>query len=90
MRCPECGIVILKSFKECPKCGLELTETSSNSPTSLWYLVPIFFGFLGGLIGYVGVKDDDKEMADMLLALGVIVTIIAVFVVWWAVYALFA
>jgi len=92
MMCPECGAIFFKDMDECPNCGLKVelqTHAPSNTkPTSLWYLVAIFFGILGGLIGYVAVKDEDKGMAEALLALGVIMTIVAVFAVWWATYAL--
>jgi len=44
------------------------------SPSSLWYLVPFFFGLLGGIVGYVGVKSEDKGLANNLLNLGIIMT----------------
>jgi hypothetical protein len=47
-------------------------------PTALWYLVPFFFGIIGGIVAYVGTKDDDKGMAESLLLFGIIWTIILV------------
>jgi hypothetical protein len=47
-------------------------------PSSLWYLVPFFFGIIGGIVGYVGVKDEDRGMADLLLILGIVWTIMLV------------
>ena len=46
------------------------------SPSLWWYLVPLFFGLLGGIVGYVGVKNEDKGMANNLLNLGIIMTVI--------------
>jgi hypothetical protein len=45
-------------------------------PTKLWYLVALFLGIFGGIIGYFAVKDEDKEMAKNLLLIGIIVTFI--------------
>jgi hypothetical protein len=61
--------------------GLE--EASSGKPTILWYFVPFFFGILGGLVGYVATKDDDKDMANGLLFFGVLWQIILVIFYWW-------
>jgi hypothetical protein len=54
----------------------EADESTKASPTALWYLVPFFFGLIGGIIGYVGVKDEDQGMADGLLVFGIVWTII--------------
>jgi len=47
-----------------------------TGPSILWYLVPFFFGILGGIVAYIGVKNENKEMADSLLVFGIIWTII--------------
>jgi len=41
-------------------------------------LIPLFFGILGGIVAYIGVKDDDKKMANNLLMFGVVWTIILI------------
>jgi len=60
--------------------GLE--EASSVRPTLLWYLVPFLFGILGGLVGYVGTKDEDKDMANGLLLFGAVWSIILYIFYW--------
>jgi hypothetical protein len=49
-----------------------------QKPSSLWYLVPFLFGILGGIVGYLGTKQDDPELADGLLIFGAIMSIVFV------------
>jgi len=53
-------------------------EEAFESPSLMWYLVPFFFGILGGIVAYVAVKDKDEDMAFGLLLFGIIWTVIAV------------
>jgi len=57
-------------------------ERRYTEPTKLWYLVPLFFGIIGGLIGYVAVKDEDEDMALGLLVFGILMFFVDMFVVW--------
>jgi hypothetical protein len=70
--------VILSSSKAAER----LEEASTGRPTFLWYLVPLFFGILGGIVGYVGTRDEDKDMAGGLLLFGAVWSII-LYVVYW-------
>jgi hypothetical protein len=63
-------------------------DVSNVRPTLLWYLVPFFFGILGGIVGYVGTKDEDKGMADGLLLFGTLWSIILYAFYWIAVSSL--
>jgi hypothetical protein len=86
----ESKIAELKKLKENPRFSQEtiakLHDTSeaeegissTMKPTALWYLVPFFFGLIGGIIAYVGTKDEDEEMAFDLLLFGIIWTIILI------------
>jgi len=76
--------VILSSSKAVES----LEETSTGRPTLFWYLVPFFFGILGGIIGYVGTKDEDKDMAGGLLLFGTIWSIILYIIYWIALSSL--
>lgn len=49
-------------------------EEAPLGASSAWYLVPFFFGILGGIVGYVAVKDRDEDMAARLLWFGIIMT----------------
>lgn len=88
-RALENRIESLKRAKENPNALLSSSsgvgrfeDASFERPTSLWYLVPFFFGIIGGLVGYVGVKDEDKAMADSLLVFGLVWTLILAIVYW--------
>ena len=60
----------------------ESNINEERRPSNLWYLVPFFFGVIGGLIGYVGTKDDDRDMAINLLVFGIFVSLVSAFIVW--------
>ena len=58
------------------------TTVVGVKPPKVWYLAPLFLGLLGGLIGYVAVKDEDRNMATDLLWLGIAVSMIGILVIW--------
>ena len=41
-----------------------------------WYLVPILFGLIGGIIGYFALRRDAPEKAKKCLYIGLILTVI--------------
>ena len=43
-----------------------------------WYLVPIFFGLIGGIIAYFAIRKDDPQKAKKCLWVGIILTMINV------------
>ena len=45
-----------------------------------WYLVPIFFGLIGGIIAYFAIRRDDPQKAKKCLMLGIILTLINIIV----------
>jgi len=52
--------------------------------SGLWYLLPIFFGIIGGVIAYFVIKQDDPSKAKNCLYLGlVLLTIDIVVGFWW-------
>ena len=54
------------------------TNVERKNPSKGWYLLPIFFGILGGLVMYFIVRDDNKQMAKNGLILSVILTIVGI------------
>lgn len=51
-------------------CGAGLHETFAKKPSKAWYLLPILFGIIGGVIGYFVIKRKDKKMAKNILYVG--------------------
>jgi hypothetical protein len=49
-----------------------------KKPSDLWYLVPIMFGLLGGLIAYAALKNDDDAKAANCLWIGIGITILLI------------
>ena len=45
-----------------------------------WYLVPIFFGLIGGIIAYFAIRRDDPQKAKKCLWVGIVLTAINVIV----------
>ena len=41
-----------------------------------WYIVPVLFGMIGGIIGYYALRRDDPQKAKKCLYLGLILTAI--------------
>ena len=44
--------------------------------SAAWWLLPIFFSVIGGIIAWVCVKDTDPRMAKNCLILGIILTVV--------------
>jgi hypothetical protein len=64
--------------KLCEPDEFEGEVSSATKPTALWYLIPFLFGLIGGIIAYIGTKDEDEEMAYGLLLFGIIWTILLI------------
>ena len=49
---------------------------TENRRSGLWYLLPIIFGIIGGVIAYFVIKQDDPDKAKNCLYLGIVLLII--------------
>lgn len=82
--CKRCGNELQsQDAVTCPHCGKLIKETTSPSettptkrPCSVWYLLPIFFSIVGGLIMYFVLKDQNKSMAKKGLVIGITMSVI--------------
>jgi prolipoprotein diacylglyceryltransferase len=58
-----------------------MSEQQKDRGSITWYLLPIFFGFLGGMAMFFVLKDEDRQLAKNGVKLGAILTIVWVFVI---------
>ena len=60
-------------------------NSPSNGPyvgvSAAWWLLPIFFSVIGGIIAWVCVKDTDPRMAKNCLILGIVITVVPFLIV---------
>jgi len=53
--------------------------TYSETPrSSMWYLLPIFVGMIGGIIGYLIIRKDDPQKAKNCIYIGMVMMIIGI------------
>ena len=91
LNCKSCGSELPSPDSDmCIKCGkiVEKPKTIEDNskpvkrPSKAWYLVPIFFGIIGGLVMYLVLKDQDGKMAKKGLTLGIVLgVVLTVFVI---------
>ena len=53
--------------------------TYSETPrSSMWYLLPIFVGMIGGIIGYLIIRKDDPQKAKNCIYIGMVMMVIGI------------
>ena len=57
-----------------PEVKKPVNTEPKKKPSAIWYIVAILLGFIGGIPGYVRVKNDDPNMAKNLLIVGIATT----------------
>jgi hypothetical protein len=77
--CMECG----NSLDNPSQTNISTTPQSypqysrqGGKPSATWYLLPIFFSIIGGIIAWACIKDRDPSMAKNNLILGILLTVI--------------
>ena len=58
-----------------------MSEQQKNRGSMIWYLLPIFFGFLGGMAMFFVLKDENRQLAKNGVKLGAILTIIPILII---------
>jgi len=81
--CPYCGKEVSPDAYSCPNCGHPLRQPHTppvpNEPVSAaWWLLPFFLAWLGGLIGYLVLKDRNRGTATNILIFGIVWTFLGI------------
>jgi len=81
--CMECG----NSLDNPSQTNISTTPQSypqysrqGGKPSAAWYLLPIFFSIIGGIIAWACIRDRDPRMAKNNLILGIILTVLPIIV----------
>ena len=101
MFCRSCGKEMADNAMFCPSCGAPARAAAPTTPTAVpwqpsqqvsaaWYLVPLFFGIIGGIIAWAVTKDRDPRRATNLLIFGLVWTLVPVIIVAAAIFFLTA
>ena len=82
-RCGNCRMQISFTADYCARCGHKLLKKSTRHTISkLWYLLPVFLGFIGGMIMYYKLLNRNKRMGTCGLVVGCIITLSFLFLPW--------
>ena len=79
--CPYCGKEVSPEAISCPNCGHPLKQAQPvikpiEQISALWWLVPFFLAWIGGLIAYFVLKDRNQKTAEHMLIFGVVWTFV--------------
>jgi len=80
--CSVCGRERLENENFCPNCRDNINQNSSTQTlprkrSNLWYLAPILFSILGGIIAFAVLRKSEKSKAEKCLVIG-----IGLFIIW--------
>jgi hypothetical protein len=58
-----------------------MSEQQKNRGSNIWYLLPIFFGLVGGMAMFFVLKDENRQLAKNGVKLGAILTIVPILII---------
>lgn len=74
-----------QAYGQQPGAASGATPVSWRKPVSgAWWLLPIFMGWLGGLIAWLVTRDADPRKARAMLLTGIAISVVGVLILMWA------
>ncbi|MGI0057136.1 MAG: hypothetical protein ACREAK_07150 [Nitrosarchaeum sp.] len=74
--CTHCGRLVNEQLKSI----MNKSTTATEPDSKWWYLVPIFFSIIGGLIVYFALRKDSPNIAKNCLIIGIVMLVIGILV----------
>lgn len=72
--CGECGTALAPEGRDRMSASGDVVAVSGQRTSWAWWLLPVFFAWVGGLIGWAVVREVDRGKAKGLLILGIVMT----------------
>jgi uncharacterized membrane protein YvbJ len=80
MFCENCGAQLsqqpVQSPFSPPVAEPNITSQKSTKTSGAWWILPIVFGLMGGLIAWIVVHDKDERKAKSMLVVGIVMTFV--------------
>ncbi len=85
MFCENCGAQLSQQPAQipfsAPTAGPKIVSQKSTKTSGAWWLLPIIFGLMGGLVAWIVVHDKDEGKAKSMLIVGIVMTFVWALVV---------
>jgi uncharacterized membrane protein YvbJ len=94
--CPTCGKELPEGSTYCANCGHGINQNKESGQTrnrvtgktprkrsAWWYIVPVLFSMIGGIISFFILRNDDPKLAKNCLIIGAALTGISLLYTFW-------
>ena len=94
--CPTCGKELPDGSTYCANCGHGINQNKESGQTrnrvtgktprkrsAWWYIVPVLFSMIGGIISFFILRNDDPKLAKNCLIIGAALTGISLLYTFW-------